>query len=1383
MNVLCDAGTPCAANDCVGARCTDGTAYDPATCTGAGMCAGALCTDGTACSGTGTCGAKTCNGATCTKGGTCDQSGNCTQGTCAGATCSSGDGTCDTTTGACKGGTSNRPYCNASNKCSNKTSRTCTKVGSSYFPTNCDNYLACTSSGTCSTGSGTCTTNSQCANSCNASSGTCSTNPSQHCDAVGDCTTNNTCSTQGHCTTNATGTAPFNTPCTANSACTVTKHAVTGAGHCAVTNDSCTSTCAANTCVSTNWACNPATGSATCDYWCDSSGSGAPCATQNYCAGNGLAFDCAQECSSGQCYASPHCGTQACTGVSSRLSIAKHTISELIAKTSDVANFGFMSYNQRRFFPYLHTTGATTTTVSKVAYFGNGELHGHHQIGWDKINDRPKARFTQGGVTYTILCSAAGGTTFTPCDSSQGTPGNARYHRGRRDVQHDWCGQNCRFDGHHWEFRGAYYAFTETHTTGGVTSIAYYPTTDTSIGPNWPGPCLDSSWNPVTDCSTAYYRYFQYPSDYYTKVSNTNCGTMTAPVCGTTGGTSDTCDVNDTVGDGRLDSGRLLVPVSTSALDSDQSANVAAIQKWLAPQNSGGVVAAGATPTGCTIGFGGAGSASPDSNHDAYGYFQNLKTVDPLTTGGNNCRSNYVILVTDGEANGPGDTSCGSTSCATNPTSCSCASTKAAYNLYHTLGVKTFVVGFGSDVAGSTSVDNIAKAGGSALKSDGHYAYYAADEDALTAALQNAVYLAVQGDYATTPPTVATSTGQSISGNIGLVTSTEFPSFKGHLRAFDLVNLTSGNPTLLWDAGQLLVNRIGANGVNWNSRRIYTSDANNNLVPFLDSVGNANGVALNALGLGGSAAEASEIAAFSLGQNRDWPLGSMINSTPATHGKGLSLIFPGHGDFYQAHSNRPKMVYVGSDDGMLHAFYLENGTWGAAGAEAWAYVPPALLPVLGSLYANNGEPTAPTEHIYGIASSPKVYDVCSGACATQSDWKTVLIAGMGAGAANYFALDITATPTSPAGYNASPPFSVAWQTADSTRATNYTPRIGQSWSVPAYAFVGSGTTTTISPMGSGYDTNLADANDQGAWFFLPVSATGADSIAAAHLAAPGVTLETDYALLADTGVAIDNDIVTGSGTQKAIAAYQVDLAGRLWRSVGATVAPTLLYTASGTPAQHPFFYSPAILLRDSGTKRVALALADSSFDDPDMNDATAFTPNLTVLIDANGTLENVAITGASGATYTNAVPITDVCLNSCHAKACTGCTKFSASARPIGSPVLLANTYADPTTPQIQALFLVYQPAASSCALGHSYLVVLDLDTSAPDAVQREAKDAGAGKASGLAIGGGGALIVGTSGMGQNPSMITIVAGSASAGAGGTGTYYARTLGIVEKDD
>lgn len=104
--------------------------------------------------------------------------------------------------------------------------------------------------------------------------------------------------------------------------------------------------------------------------------------------------------------------------------------------------------------------------------------------------------------------------------------------------------------------------------------------------------------------------------------------------------------------------------------------------------------------------------------------------------------------------------------------------------------------------------------------------------------------------------------------------------------------------------------------------------------------------------------------------------------------------------------SRSGVVYVGANDGMLHAF--DAGT----GKELWAYIPSFVLPNLYKLadknYANL--------HQYFVDGTPEVGDFCPKAPAstcTKEEWKTILVGGLNRGGKGYYALDIT-NPSSPA---------------------------------------------------------------------------------------------------------------------------------------------------------------------------------------------------------------------------------------------------------------------------------------------------------------------------------------------------------------------------------
>lgn len=97
-------------------------------------------------------------------------------------------------------------------------------------------------------------------------------------------------------------------------------------------------------------------------------------------------------------------------------------------------------------------------------------------------------------------------------------------------------------------------------------------------------------------------------------------------------------------------------------------------------------------------------------------------------------------------------------------------------------------------------------------------------------------------------------------------------------------------------------------------------------------------------------------------------------------------------------ADRQPTVFVGANDGMLHAF--DAGT----GEEIWAYAPRITMK---KLY-NQASTTYGTGHQFTVDGSPAVADVKIG-----DQWRSVLVAGLNAGGRGYYALDVT-DPDNPA---------------------------------------------------------------------------------------------------------------------------------------------------------------------------------------------------------------------------------------------------------------------------------------------------------------------------------------------------------------------------------
>jgi type IV pilus assembly protein PilY1 len=97
------------------------------------------------------------------------------------------------------------------------------------------------------------------------------------------------------------------------------------------------------------------------------------------------------------------------------------------------------------------------------------------------------------------------------------------------------------------------------------------------------------------------------------------------------------------------------------------------------------------------------------------------------------------------------------------------------------------------------------------------------------------------------------------------------------------------------------------------------------------------------------------------------PLGGFIDSTPAVLDVP-SLYPPPDADylaFAASHKQRRELIFIGGNDGMMHAID------GRTGVEAWAFVPYNLLPKLRSL--REGQAVGTFQ--FFADGSPKLADV------------------------------------------------------------------------------------------------------------------------------------------------------------------------------------------------------------------------------------------------------------------------------------------------------------------------------------------------------------------------------------------------------------------------
>ncbi|WP_295428426.1 PilC/PilY family type IV pilus protein [uncultured Thiodictyon sp.] len=210
----------------------------------------------------------------------------------------------------------------------------------------------------------------------------------------------------------------------------------------------------------------------------------------------------------------------------------------------------------------------------------------------------------------------------------------------------------------------------------------------------------------------------------------------------------------------------------------------------------------------------------------------------------------------------------------------------------------------------------------------------------------------------------------------------------------------------------------------------------------------------------------------------------------------------GYGDFITETAARQGMIYVGANDGMLHAI---DGT---TGAESWAYIPGLVLPNLFKLADKNYS----AQHAFFVDGSPVQGDVYY-----DLNWHTILVGGLNNGGRGYYALDIT-DPSAP---------TVLWEFTD----TN----LGYTYGNPIITKLKDGTWVVL--IASGYN-NVSPGDGVGRLYVLDAR-TGA-SIRQITTGAGGTATPSG---LARINAWVNNTMIDNT----ALRVYGGDLLGNLWR--------------------------------------------------------------------------------------------------------------------------------------------------------------------------------------------------------------------------------------------
>lgn len=252
---------------------------------------------------------------------------------------------------------------------------------------------------------------------------------------------------------------------------------------------------------------------------------------------------------------------------------------------------------------------------------------------------------------------------------------------------------------------------------------------------------------------------------------------------------------------------------------------------------------------------------------------------------------------------------------------------------------------------------------------------------------------------------------------------------------------TAGNPveTNVWSAQAKLDTQAASTG--WDtSRRIVTSNGSissiNTGIPF-----RLNSLTTTQQGYLGNAANRQDLLNYLRGdksneaskfRKRSHLLGDIIHSEATFAGppnEGYSdSANPGFSDFTKSAGivDRKLMIYVGANDGMLHAINASTSDTANGGNEEWAYIPSFVLSGPSSPATPDVDGLAARAKLFGwqhkfyVDQTPSVRSVdfartCTtapGGCdfvtsPPTPDWHTILVAGLNKGGRGYYAIDVT----------------------------------------------------------------------------------------------------------------------------------------------------------------------------------------------------------------------------------------------------------------------------------------------------------------------------------------------------------------------------------------
>ncbi|HNU84704.1 MAG TPA: PilC/PilY family type IV pilus protein [Syntrophales bacterium] len=276
------------------------------------------------------------------------------------------------------------------------------------------------------------------------------------------------------------------------------------------------------------------------------------------------------------------------------------------------------------------------------------------------------------------------------------------------------------------------------------------------------------------------------------------------------------------------------------------------------------------------------------------------------------------------------------------------------------------------------------------------YAFIAGNATELEAGLREALNYIREANYAFSQSSVASSriADENFLYEASFQPVNNDPMWLGHLRKYQILSDgTVGGA--IWDAGKLLQERDPDTRV----MKTYKGGA---LVDFLTS-----NITAADLGVENDTRR-NEVVGYVRGEptyNKDnWKLGDIFRANPVTVGTpshyyrdindGANAFATHRASHVRSSANGLRIVLSGANDGQLHAFRTSDGS------EAWSFIPPSVVPKLRQI-AHASHP-AGMPHVYFVDGPISVADAWlgtgEGKTKSASDWKTLLVFGLGRGA-------------------------------------------------------------------------------------------------------------------------------------------------------------------------------------------------------------------------------------------------------------------------------------------------------------------------------------------------------------------------------------------------